>query len=149
LLELIKYYNVGINYTLDKANVVVDAPNQNYCNDLLAKEQQPYLHRDLWCLDLELVEHGYLATLEVKPILEDQIRLAQKENVAVFKIKVNLKQGSTQCLVFFKMKDLYGLADALLCQKLQDLKDRILREDHDMSLSIIHPGSTISCHDLR
>jgi hypothetical protein len=42
---------------------------------------------------------------------------------------------------------LYDLANALLCQKNQDLKYVILREAHDMPLSI-NPGSTKMYHDL-
>jgi hypothetical protein len=147
-LELIKDYDVGLIYTPGKANVVADAlSRKTYCNNLMVKEQQPHLHRELQWLNLELVEHGYLATLEVKPTLEDQIKAAQKENVKIIKIKENIKRGSAPCFSEDK-EGVVWFGKRLVVPKQQDLKDPILREAHDTPLSI-HPGSTKMYHDLR
>src|SRR4051812_2752387 len=44
-LELIKYYDLGLNYQPDKANVVADAlSRKSYCNNLMIKQSQPSLH---------------------------------------------------------------------------------------------------------
>jgi hypothetical protein len=44
-LELIKDYDVEINYHPDKANVVTDAlSRKTYYNNLMVKEEQPALH---------------------------------------------------------------------------------------------------------
>jgi hypothetical protein len=43
---------------------------------------------------LELGEHNYLATLQVKPTLEDQIKAARKENMEILKIKEKIKRES-------------------------------------------------------
>jgi hypothetical protein len=70
--ELIKDYDIGLNYTPGKANVVADALSwKAYCNNLAIREQQPHLFKELQQFNLQVVEHGFLAALEVKLSLED------------------------------------------------------------------------------
>jgi hypothetical protein len=78
-LELIKDYDVEINYHPDKANVVADAlSRKTYCNNLMVKEEQPSLHEELEKLRIEIVDHGQANELRVTYDLEDCIRMAQK-----------------------------------------------------------------------
>jgi hypothetical protein len=47
-LELIKDYDIEINYHPGKANVVANAlSRKTYCNNLMVREEQPALHEEL------------------------------------------------------------------------------------------------------
>ena len=53
-LELIKDYNLNIQYHPGKANVVADAlSHKSYYNNLMVQEEQPKLHAELEKLKLE------------------------------------------------------------------------------------------------
>ncbi|KAK1663442.1 hypothetical protein QYE76_051601 [Lolium multiflorum] len=67
-LELIKDYDLGLNYQPGKANVVADAlSRKSYCNNLMIKQYQPALHEEFARLNLEVVPQGFLANLEKIP----------------------------------------------------------------------------------
>jgi hypothetical protein len=83
-LELIKDYDLGLKYQPGKANVVADAlSRKSYCNNLMIQQDQPSLHEEFARLNLEVVPRGFLANLEVKPSLEDQIKDAQKRSLGI------------------------------------------------------------------
>jgi hypothetical protein len=65
-IELIKDYDLGINYHPGKANVVTDALSREpYSLNALLKTNQPTLCEEFERFGLELVSHGFLANLEV------------------------------------------------------------------------------------
>jgi hypothetical protein len=71
-LELIKDYDLGINYHPGKANVVPDAlSRKKYCNATFAKRIQPELHKEIKYLNLAIVNDATV-TMEVEPTLEAQ-----------------------------------------------------------------------------
>jgi hypothetical protein len=75
-LELIKDYDVGINYHLGKANVIADALSfKKYCNATFAKRMKPELHQEIRYLNLAMVNETAMA-VEVEPMLEAEIREA-------------------------------------------------------------------------
>jgi hypothetical protein len=79
-LELIKDFNLNIQYNPSKANVVADAlSRKHYCNNLMVRDKQPELCDELERLKLEIIEQGHLNALTVKYNLEDQIRQGQKQ----------------------------------------------------------------------
>jgi hypothetical protein len=78
-LELIKDYNLEINYHPGKANVMADALSRNtYCNNLMVKEEQPALYEELEKLRIEIVDRVQDNKQRVTYDLEDRIRKAQK-----------------------------------------------------------------------
>jgi hypothetical protein len=72
-MELIKDYDLGINYHPGKANVVVDALNRTkYYNATFAKRIRLEMHKEITYLDLTIVNDTTVA-MEVKPTLEAEI----------------------------------------------------------------------------
>jgi hypothetical protein len=87
LLELIKDYDLGINYHPGKANVVADAlSHKKYCNATFAKRIRPELHREIKYLNLVIVNDAAV-TMEVEPILEAEIREGQLEDAKLKEIR--------------------------------------------------------------
>jgi hypothetical protein len=73
-LELIKDYDLGINYHPGKANVVADAlSRKKYCNATFAKRIRPELHKETKYLNLTIVNDATI-TMEVEPTLMAEIR---------------------------------------------------------------------------
>jgi hypothetical protein len=73
-LELIKDYDLEINYHPGKANVVANAVSRKtYCNNLMVKEEQPALYEELGKLRIEIVDRVQANKLRVTYALEDRI----------------------------------------------------------------------------
>jgi hypothetical protein len=76
-LELIKDYDMNLQYHPGKVNVMADALSRKvYANGITVGELPEDLCEQFKDLRLELVPEGYLATMEVKPTLLDTIREA-------------------------------------------------------------------------
>jgi hypothetical protein len=72
-LELIKDYDLGINYHPAKANMVADAlSRKKYCNATFAKTIGPELHKEIKYLNLVIVNDTTI-TMEDEPTLEEEI----------------------------------------------------------------------------
>jgi hypothetical protein len=68
-LELIKDYDLGINYHIRKANVVSDALScKKYCNASFARMMQPELRREIEYLNLGMANESKVR-MEVEPTL--------------------------------------------------------------------------------
>jgi hypothetical protein len=79
-LELIKDYDVGINYYLGKANIIADAlSRKKYCSATIARRMRPELCQEIRYLNLALVNETAMA-VEVEPTLEAEIKKAQLED---------------------------------------------------------------------
>nr|AAX95377.1 Retrotransposon gag protein, putative [Oryza sativa Japonica Group]AAX96106.1 retrotransposon protein, putative, Ty3-gypsy sub-class [Oryza sativa Japonica Group]ABA92905.1 retrotransposon protein, putative, Ty3-gypsy subclass [Oryza sativa Japonica Group] len=78
-LELIKDYDMSIHYHPGKANVVAYAlSRKSYCNALCTEDVCKELQQELERLNVGIVEHGFVAALEARPTLVDQVRAAQR-----------------------------------------------------------------------
>jgi hypothetical protein len=72
-LELIKVYDLGINYHPGKANVVADAlSHKKYCNATFARRMQSELRREIEYLNLRIVSEAKV-TMKIEPTLEVKI----------------------------------------------------------------------------
>ena len=130
-LELIKDYNIGVNYHPGKANVVADALSRKvYCNNLMIQEAQPELHEEFRKLNLNVSLTENEDVLEVKFTLEDQVREAQKNDKEIEEIREKIKLG--EALEYKEdEKGNIWFRDRLLVPDQKDLKDSIMKEAHD------------------
>jgi hypothetical protein len=72
-LELIKNYDLGINYHPGKANLVADAlSHKKYYNATFARRMRPELCREIKYLNLTMVNDATVV-MEVEPTLEAEI----------------------------------------------------------------------------
>jgi hypothetical protein len=79
-LELIKDYDLGINYHIGKTNVVADAlSHKKYCNATFARRIRPELQREIEYLNLGMVNEASV-TMQVEPTLEAEMRECQLED---------------------------------------------------------------------
>ena len=93
-LELIKDYNLDLQYHPGKANVVADAlGHKAHCNALRRRLLPTELAKELKHLNLQIVSQGTANMLKVQPTLEEQIRQAQKEDRYLNTMKRNTGSG--------------------------------------------------------
>jgi hypothetical protein len=86
-LEMIKDYDIGINYHTGKANIVADAlSHKKYCNSTFARRMRPELRQEIRYLNLAMVNEIAMV-VEMEPTLEAEIRKAKMEDEKVREIR--------------------------------------------------------------
>jgi hypothetical protein len=145
-LELIKDYNLEIHYHPGKANVVTDALSRKaYCHHLVTQESE--LCEEMRKLNLTIVPHSLNYNLSVCPILDDQIKEAQKDDEELMRIKGQTGENKAPD---FRV-DQYGTLwfKKRLCVPEQGhFRNTIMDEAHNSAYSI-HPGATKMYVDQR
>jgi hypothetical protein len=92
-LELIKDYNLGINYHPNKANVVADAlSRRSHLNILASRELLLEFCKEFETLNLGWVSNTEVITMEVDSTLEEDIRKGQLEDAKIQEIKEQIKE---------------------------------------------------------
>jgi hypothetical protein len=147
-LELIKDYDLEINYHPDKANVVVDTlSRRSHLNMLATRELLPE-----FCTEFEKLNHGWVSNaevveMEVDSLLEQDIRKGQLEDAKIQETKEQIKEDEAlgfsiddQGMLWYKKR--------ICILEIKEIRESILREAHDSAYSI-HPGSTKMYHDLK
>jgi hypothetical protein len=129
-LELIKYYDLGINYHPGKANVVVDAlSHKKYCNATFARMMQPELQREIKQLNLRMVNESKVR-MEVEPTLEEEIREGQLEDAKLKEIRQLIQDNKTSDFSEDSQGTLW-LGRRICVPNLKHIKELILRDAHD------------------
>jgi hypothetical protein len=147
-LELIKDYDLDIQYHPGKANLVADALcRKGQANTALAFQLPDELMKEFLGLNLGVAAHTEGDTLEVESTLEQQIREGQLEDEEIKEIRDTTERGMApdfteddQGTIWFKNR--------ICVPDMGDLRKTILSEAHDSAYSI-HPGSTKMCQDLK
>jgi hypothetical protein len=92
-LELIKNYDLGINYHPGKANVVADAlSKRSHLNMLAARELLPEFCEEFEKLNLGWVSNTEVIAMEVTSMLEHNIRKGQLGDAKIQEIKEQIKE---------------------------------------------------------
>jgi hypothetical protein len=147
-LELIKDYDLDIQYHLGKANLVADAlSRKGHASMALAFQLPDELMKEFEKLNLGMAAHTEGVTLEVESTLERQIHEAQLEDVEIREMRDTMERGKApdfmeddQGTIWFK--------NMICVPDVGDLRKAILRKAHDSAYSI-HPGSTKMYQDLK
>jgi hypothetical protein len=147
-LELIKDYDLGINYHHGKANVVADALSCRSHVSQLVVDSMPFeLCEEFDKLNLRIVTNTEAREMEVASTLLQEIQKGQLEDEKIQEINHNIKEE--KLLGFSEDEEGAFWYNGRICvPNIKELKDKILREAHNSSYSI-HPGGSKMYHDLK
>jgi hypothetical protein len=137
-LELIKDYNLNVQYHPRKANVVADAlSRKSYCLNA-----QPLLEDSF-----DLLHPAVLHSIQISCSLESKIIEDQKTDKGIFYIKEKIKEEPSK---HFRLDehDVLWFDDRLVVPKDRELKNKLMNEAHLSKLSI-HPRSSKMYQELR
>jgi hypothetical protein len=146
--ELIKDYDLRINYHLSKANVVANAlSRRSHLNMLTTRELLLEFCKEFEKLNLGGVSNNEVITMEVDLTLEQDIQKRQLKDAKIQEIKEQIKEDKTlgfsideQGMLWYKKH--------LCVPEVKEIRGLILREARDSAYSI-HLGSTKMYHDLK
>jgi hypothetical protein len=92
-LELIKDYDLGINYHPGKANIVADASSRKSHVSQLVVDSMPFeLCEEFDKLNLRIIANTKVMEMEVGPSLLQEIHRGQVEDEKIQEIKRNIKE---------------------------------------------------------
>jgi hypothetical protein len=147
-LELIKDYDLGINYHLGNANVVVDALSCRSHVSQLVVDSMPFeLCEEFDKLKLRIVANTEAMEMEVGSNLLQEIWRGQVEDEKIQEIKRSIKEEKSPGF----LEDEEGVLwykGRICVPNVKELKDKILCEAHE-SAYFIHPGGNKMYHDLK
>jgi hypothetical protein len=147
-LELIKDYDLGINYHPRKANVVADTLSHRSHVSQLVVDSMPFeLCEEFDKLNLRIVANTEATEMEVDSNLLQEIQKGQVEDGKIQEIKRNIKEEKSPGF----LEDEEGVLwyQGRICvPNITELKGKILREAHESAYSI-HPGGNKMYHDLK
>jgi hypothetical protein len=147
-LELIKDYDLEINYHPEKANVVADALSQRSHVSQLVVDSMPFeLCEEFDKLNLRIIANTDAMEMEVGSSLLQEIWRGQLEEEKVQEIKRNIKEEKSSG---FSEDDegVLWYKGRICLPNIKELKDKILRGAIESAYSI-HPGENKMYHDLK
>jgi hypothetical protein len=147
-LELIKEYDLGINYHPGKATVVVDALScRSYVSQLVVDSMPFELCEEFDKLNLRIVANTKATEMEVGSNLLQEIWKGQVEDEKIQEINWNIKEEKSPCF----SEDEEGVLwykGRICVSNVKELKDKILHEVHESAYSI-HPGGNKMYYELK
>jgi hypothetical protein len=147
-LELIKDYDLGINYHPGKVNVVANALSQrSHVSQLVVDSMTLELCEEFDKLNLRIVVNTEAMEMEMGSSLLQEIQRGQLEDEKVQEIKRNIKEEKS--LDFLEDdEDVLWYKGRICVPNVKELMEKILREAHESAYSI-HPGGNKMYHDLK
>jgi hypothetical protein len=145
-LELIKEYDLGINYHPVKANVVADALSRRSHVSRLVIDSMPFdLCEEFDKLNLRIIANTKAMEMEVGSSLLQEIQRGQLEDEKVQEINHNIKEEKSPG---FSEDDegVFWYKGRMCVPNAKELKVKILHEVHESAYSI-HPGGKKMYHD--
>jgi hypothetical protein len=147
-LELIRDYDLGINFYLSKANVVANAlSRRSHLNMLATRELLLEFCKEFEKLNLRRVSNTEVITMEVDSTLEQDIRKGKHEDAKIQEIKEQIKEEKALGFSVDEQGKLW-YKKCLCVPEVKEIRELILHEAHDSAYSI-HPGSTKMYHDIK
>jgi hypothetical protein len=147
-LELIKDYDLAINYHPRKANMAADALSCRYHVSQLVVDSVSFeLCEEFDKLNLRIVANTEATEMEVGSNLLQEIQNGQAEDEKIQKIKRNIKEEKSPGF----LEDEEGVLwykGRICVPNIKELKDKILHEAQE-SVYSIHPGGNKMYHDLK
>jgi hypothetical protein len=141
-------YDLGINYHLDKANVVTDAlSRRSHLNMLATRELLPEFCKEFEKLNLGWVSNTEVVEMEVDSTWEQYIRKGQLKDAKIQEIIERTKEDKAPGFSVYDKGTLW-YKKRICVPEIKEIRELILREAHDSAYSI-HPESTKMYHDLR
>jgi hypothetical protein len=139
-LELIKDYDLGINYHPGKANLVADTLSRRSHVSQLVVDNMPFELCEVFDkLNLRTVVNTEAIEMEVGSSLLQEIRRGQLEDEKVQEIKHNIKEEKSpgfseddEGVLWYKGR--------IFVPNIKELKDKILREAHESLIPFIPEG---------
>ena len=125
---MIKDYELEVHYHPGKVNVVADALSRKaHCHCLRVEPRNSTLCDEFRWFGLEMVPDGFLANLEIKSTLLDDIKAAQKDDKGMARIRDKMKIGQALC---FSEDDqgILWFGNRLVVPKVEALRKKILDE---------------------
>jgi hypothetical protein len=137
-LELIKDYDLGINYHRGKASVVADAlSRRSHLNMLATRKLLLEFWKEFEKLNLGWVSNTEVITVEVDSMLEQDIQKVQLKDAKTQEIKEQIKEDKA---LGFSADDQETLwyKKCLCVPEVKEIREMILHKAHD-STNSIHP----------
>jgi hypothetical protein len=147
-LELIKDYDLGINYHPTKANVVADTlSRRSHVSQLVVDSMQFELCEEFDKLNLRIIVNTEAMETEVGSSLLQEIQRGRLKDEKIQEIKHNIKEEKS--LGFSEDDEGVLWYKGRICvPNIKELKDKILCEAHESAYSI-HPRGNKMYHDLN
>jgi hypothetical protein len=147
-IELIKDYDLEIQYHLGKANVVADAlSHKGQVNNITTHLMAQKLCWEMEQLNLGMLNNMEATVMEVESTLEEEIRKGQETDEKIKEIKTQISLGKAPDFIEDDQGTLW-FKKRICVPEIEHLRQLILREAHDSAYSI-HPGSTKLYKDLK